>query len=243
MVIKTRGIILRSVKYSETSLIIDVFTEAKGLRSYIVSGVRTPKAKVSTGLLQVMALVDMVCYDKEDSHKLSRIKEIRAGHIYTSLPFDMHKAAVGLFMIEVARRSIKEPEEHQALFSFLYDIFTYLDTASAQFINLHLAYMIYLSGYLGFQPHLGAAFQAGKTVFDLKEGVFTEATVGHTYFINTELTVIFKQLIDTDWQESHTVKMTREERRQLLRGLVMYFQLHIENIGAIHSLDILQEIF
>ena len=76
MVIKTRGIVLRTVKYSETSVIVDIFTEHFGLRSYIISGVRTSKSKVAAGLLQVMSLVEIVAYEKAE--KLNRLTEIRA---------------------------------------------------------------------------------------------------------------------------------------------------------------------
>ena len=84
--IKTRGIIFRSIKYSETSIIADIFTEEKGLRSFIISGVRTKKAKVSASIMQVMTLVDLVAYFRENKD-LHRIKEIKVEHVYTSLPF------------------------------------------------------------------------------------------------------------------------------------------------------------
>ena len=64
MLIKTRGIIFKALKYSETSLILDIYTEEKGLRNYIISGVRNKKSKLKTGLLQPTMLVEMVAYEK-----------------------------------------------------------------------------------------------------------------------------------------------------------------------------------
>ena len=120
MLIKTRGIIFRAVKYSETSIIADIYTEEKGLRSYIISGVRSKKAKVKASVLQVMTLVDMVAYHR-DNKELNRIKEIKAAYVYRSIPFDIVKGAVGLFMIELARKTIKEAEENPGLFNFLFN--------------------------------------------------------------------------------------------------------------------------
>ena len=134
MIIKTRGIILRTVKYSETSIIADIYTEGVGLRSYIISGVRTQRSRVAMGLLQVMSLVDIVAYDAPG--KLNRIKEIHAAHIYTALPFDVRRSSIGLFMAEVTRRTIRESEENEALFAFLFDIFQYLDETAERFTNL-----------------------------------------------------------------------------------------------------------
>jgi DNA repair protein RecO (recombination protein O) len=239
MIIKTRGIILRSVKYSETSLILDIYTEAKGLRSYIVSGVRTPKAKVSAGLLQVMSLVDMVCYDKDDAQSLNRIKEIKAAHTYTSLIFDVVKASIGQFIAEVARRTIREAEQNEALFNVLFDIFVFLDETQTGYANLHLTFLLELSHHFGFHPHLETYTEG--SVFDLKEGVFTTQDV--THFINRNLSKILRGLLETNWHRSGDVKMTREERRLLLNELLNFYRYHIDNFPEINSHKILQEIF
>jgi DNA repair protein RecO (recombination protein O) len=241
MILKTKGIVLRNVKYSETSIIVDIYTEAKGLNSYIVSGVRTPKSKISAGILQVMSLVELVCYDSGDNKKLNRIKEIKAAHIYTSLPFDVKKSSIGLFMAEVIRRTIKETEENPTLFGFLYSIFQYLDETSENFVNLHLIFLVQLSAHFGFQPHQDT--YTDGSVFDLKEGVFTTETIGHTYFLNENLSKILRGVLITDWHNTHLLKITREERRQLLLELVHYYRLHIDNLPEINALKILQEIF
>ncbi len=239
MIIKTRGIILRSVKYSETSLILDIYTEAKGLRSYIVSGVRTPKAKVSAGLLQVMSLVEMVCYDKDDAHALNRIKEIKAAHTYTSLIFDVVKASIGQFIAEVTRRTIREAEQNEALFNILFDIFVFLDETESGYANLHLTFLLELSNHFGFHPH-SETYTEGA-VFDLKEGNFTTSEVTHS--INRPLSKILRGLLETNWHRSGEVKMTREERRSLLNELLNFYRFHIDNFPEINSHKILQEVF
>ena len=141
MLIKTRGIILRSMKYGETSIIADVFTEQKGLRSYIISGVRSAKARHSAGLLQIMSLVDMVAYHRDDKD-LNRIKEIKAAYLYQNLPFNMVKSAVGQFMAELAQKTLHEPEQNQTLFDFLFHAFQSLDESTDPVGNYHLQFML-----------------------------------------------------------------------------------------------------
>ena len=119
MQIKTRGIVLRSMKYSETSIIADIYTEERGMRSYIISGVRSKKAKIKASQLQIMSLVDMVAYDRQEKG-LNRVRELRAAYVFQSLPFDVRKSAVGLFMAELARKTVREPEENKRLFNFLF---------------------------------------------------------------------------------------------------------------------------
>ena len=107
-------------------MITDIYTEERGMRSYIISGVRSRKAKVKASLLQVMSLVDMVAYDRHEQG-LNRVRQLQAAHVYRSVPFDVKKGAVGLFMAEMARKTIREPEENKRLFDFLYRAFRFLD--------------------------------------------------------------------------------------------------------------------
>lgn len=239
MLFKTRGIIFRSIKYSETSIIADIFTEEKGLRSFIISGVRSKKAKVGASMLQVMNLVEMVAYFREDKD-LHRIKEIKAGHVYTSMPFDIVRGAVGLFMIELARKSIKESEENRKLFTFLYEVFRLLDTTENPVFNLHLSFMIELSGYLGFMP--GGEYDEETPIFDLEEGVFVNETPHHIHYLNKQDSALLHQFLNTAIWESHTIKIDRASRKELLNNLLLFYRLHIEDFQKINAHQILEEV-
>jgi DNA repair protein RecO (recombination protein O) len=246
MLLKTRGIVLRAVKYSETSLIIDVFTEEKGLRNYIVSGVRASRAKVSAGLLQVMSWIDLVAYEsKETQGKLQRIKEVKAAYVYQTLPFEIQKSSIGLFMAEILRRTLRESEENKPLFDFIFTTFTHLDASAKGFSNLHLSFALGLSGYLGFMPQASEGDHFSETtVFDLREGVFIEdGAVGHTQFLNPRISSLLNQLLKKSPEESHEVVMTREERQILLDGLINFYHSQIENMPEINAHRILREIF
>src|ERR1700694_4166459 len=111
MIHKTKGIILRTVKYGETSLVVTVFTELFGLQSYLVNGVRaavkkgTPKA----ALFQPSAILELVAYHNELKN-LQRLKEFRWAYLYRHLLSDVRKNAVALFMIELLTKCLKQPE-------------------------------------------------------------------------------------------------------------------------------------
>ena len=239
MLIKTRGIIFRSIKYSETSIITDIFTEQKGLRTYIISGVRKKNARVSASLLQVMSLVDLVVYHREDKN-MTRIKEIKAAHVYQSLPFDIRKSAVGQFILEVTRKAIREPEENPHLFEFVFDIFEFLDKTENSFSNLHLYFMLRLTGFLGFMP--SDNFSKNRTFFDLREGIFVMEKEMHGYFLLEEQSELVHQFLNISISKIHEIKMSRETRKALLRGLIIFYRLHIENFPDLNSHQILEEV-
>lgn len=239
MIIKTRGIIFQVKKYSETSVIADVYTEVKGLRSYLISGVRTKKSKVSSSLLQVMSLVDLVVYHRNDK-TLTRIKEIKPAFIFQSIPFNVLKGAVGLFMAEVARKTISESEENPDLFDFIYSYFQFLDITQEPFANIHVHFLVHLTSYLGFSPSGEATKQT--PIFDLQEGVFMEVNPVHPQFLDAELSYLFSQFLHVSLDQCHNIKMNRAIRKQLLTGVLDFYALHIENFPTINAHEILEEV-
>ena len=239
MLIKTRGIVLKAKKYSETSIIADIYTEEKGMRSYIISGVRSSKARVSAGLLQIMTPVEIVAYHR-DGKDLTRLKEIKPHYVFKAIPFDVPRGSVGMFMAEIAQKTIHGEEAHPALFDFLLENFIYLDETPHSFANLHLHFMANLTEHLGFLPDGISTKEA--PVFDLKEGRFLPSSPVHPHWLPTEKSEQFSLLLQLPKEQCHTIPFKREERKSLLRSLIEFYRLHIEHFPVIHSLEILEEV-
>jgi len=237
--IKTRGIVLRSMKYSETSIIADIYTEERGMRSYIISGVRSRKARVRASLVQVMSLVEMVAYDRHEKG-LNRVREIRPAHVYQSLPFNVRKSAVGLFVAEIARKTIREPEENKKLFGFLFRSFRFLDETTVPITGIPLYFMLELSMFLGFVP--AEEWTEETPVFDLQEGVFVAAPPPHAHYLGEEEARLLHQLLGKSLGSCHEVSMQRRQRQSLLLRLIDYYRLHIENFPEIYAHEVLQEV-
>lgn len=239
MLIKTRGIIFRTIKYSETSIIADIYTEEKGLRAYIISGVRSKNARIKASVLQVMTLIDMVAYHREDKN-LTRIKEIKVAHVFQSIPFDIVKGAVGLFMVELARKSIQESEENKPLFNFLFNSFVELDTTEHTISNFHIAFMLELTTFLGFLP--GGEYSKDNRVFDLSEGVFTSLhTEGHQS-LDEGQSLLLDTFLKTPARKSHLIKLNRAERKAFLKEMINFYRLHVENFETLNAYKILEEV-
>lgn len=239
MLVKTRGIVFRAVKYAETSLITDIYTRELGLQTYIVNGVRSARSKTGAAQFQVMSLADVVAYHRDD-RKMHRVKEIRAAYVYQRLPFDVRRSAVGLFMAEIARKTIREAEPNSPLFDFLFDSFCFLDSTPHSFANLHLHFLIGLSACLGFLP--GGDFTPQTPVFDMQEGVFTQQT-HHLHCMDEEQSLLLYQLLCCEREQCHLIAMHHAQRRRLLQSLLSFYRLHIESLPDIHSHEILHEVF
>ncbi len=240
MLLKDQAIVLRTHKYGESSLIVELYTQGKGVRKYIINGVRSAKGRTKANLLQVMTLLDIVAYERDDKD-LNRLKELRPTYIYQSIPFDIRKGTVGLFMIEVARKAIKEKEENIPLFNFLSSSFRLLDVTHESITHFHLVFLIELSAYLGFQP--AGCYSEETPVFDLLEGEFVGFSPDHGHSLTGNLAISFDQLLNHTVIDSHEIKLERELRKRLLEQLVFYYQLHLDGLGVIHSHQILKDVF
>lgn len=240
MQIKTKGIVLRTVKYSETSVICDVYTEKLGLQTYIVSGIRKKNSKVGASLLQVMSLLEIVAYQRENK-EINRTKEIKPAYVYTELPFKLSKSAVGIFMAELLQKTVKEAIPNPELFEFIWNTFVYLDLTTDSIANLHLAFMVQLADYLGFMP--GGEYEIGKSYFDLKEGVYANEMPLHTYILNVEQSSLLQQLGDIPIIESHRIDLSRYQRQRLINRLIEFYQFHVDDFKTLNSHEIYKEIF
>ncbi|GEM_PF-100743 len=239
MLVKTNGIILRSMKYGETSLIMDIYSRDYGLNSYIIGGVRNKKSKTQAGLCQIMSLVQFVAYHK-NTKGLFRIKEISSAHLYTRIPFEIMRSSVGMFMVEVLKNTIREDEENAELFDFIFQWFFFLDTSEESVSNLHLLFMLELTEQIGIQPRDN--YSVNKTFFDMMEGQFVAGIPDHHYFLKPEQSEHLYDLMMQERDYVHELALTNRERRQILDKLILFYKLHIDSMKELHTYQILNEI-
>ena len=56
---QSRAIVLNKINYSETSLILKIYTEQEGLLSFIVKGIRGKKGKLRMAQFQALNLLEI----------------------------------------------------------------------------------------------------------------------------------------------------------------------------------------
>ncbi|MBX7125795.1 MAG: DNA repair protein RecO, partial [Cyclobacteriaceae bacterium] len=149
MIQKTQGVVLRFVRYGETSIVATIFTRSFGIQAYLVNGVRSERARTKIALFQPLTLVDMVVYHKENA-SMMRIKEIRCPNPCHSLHTDIRKESICMFLLEVLNRTLKEEAHSEDLYTFVEHAILTLDDQASGFENFHLIFMIKYSRYLGF---------------------------------------------------------------------------------------------
>jgi len=240
---KTKGIVLRAVKYGETSLIVTMFTELFGLQSYLVNGVRTSSKKGSgrANLFQPTAILDLVVYHNELKH-LNRIKEFKWSYLYQHIFSDVPKNAVALFMIELLTKCLKQPEANPELFEFCEDAFTHLDESSGSVMaNFPLYFALHLPVFFGFR--ISDEYSDKNSIVDLQEGMFVTERPNHFHFLEGKQAEVTSELLKMmQPEELEQLKLNHDFRRQLLFAYETYYALHIQDFGAMKTLPVLREV-
>ena len=238
MIINTKGIVLSTLRYSDSSVIARIYTEEAGLRSFMVRIGKGKTALMKMSLLQPLSLVE-ISFNNDPRKGICTPKALDRETTLNGIPFDTIKTCIALFMAEVVGRAITEEEPNSSLFKFLHNSILLLDHETNPVVNFHLKFMIEFSRYLGFYPH---ARSSNEPYFDLSEGEFSHQEPIHPYVISGEFTDVFDQLINQPFDQHNTIKIGNDHRRVLLQKLVDYYRLHLEGMKEIISHKVLEEV-
>ncbi|MFS4445792.1 DNA repair protein RecO [Maribacter sp. 2307UL18-2] len=238
MQVTTKAIVLISLKYGDTSLIVKAFTASDGLKSYLLKGVLTSKrGKLKSAYFQPLSQLELVANHKNKG-TLESIREVKVNYHYQTLHTDISKNAMALFLAEVLGNSVREEERNEPLFEFLEASLQWFDTHDA-ISNFHLYFLIRLTKYFGFYPDTN---DMGTVCFDLQEGEFTN-TPSLNPILTGENLSFFKRFLGINFDEVQRIKMNKTNRQELLKSLVLYYELHLQGFRKPKSLAVLNEVF
>ncbi|HEY5327282.1 MAG TPA: DNA repair protein RecO [Mucilaginibacter sp.] len=239
MLHKTRGIVFKTTNYGESSIIVQVFTEKFGLQSYIVNGAKKPKAKIAGNMLQPLHLLDMVVYHKNTGN-VQRIKELKNVPQLLTIPYDVIKSSLAIFLNEVLFKAVRQQSADENLFGFVFNAIEWLDHQTIGLANFHLLFLIQLTRYLGFYPDRYLAAEAGY--FDLKNGVFCRHKPDSLLYLSPPYTQNFARLLQCSFENIALLKIDKGDRRYMVQKLLEYYSLHVEGFGNVRSHEVLEEV-
>lgn len=239
---KTKGIVLRTIKYGESSLVVTMFTELFGVQTYLVNGVRSSKKNpAKANYFLPGALLDLVVYHSEQRN-MQRIKEFSWAVIYQQVLSDVIKNCIALYMVELLHKCLKQPEQNAELFYFCEDAFLQLDVAEKTVTaNFPLYFVLHLTQFFGFK--MSDEYSETDHILDLQEGCFTATYPLHQNFIDGENAILTSHLLRAmQPAELGSLKLNQDTRRKLLLQYHDYYALHIPDFGQLKTLGVLHEV-
>ena len=236
--IKTQGIILRSIPYSETSSIVKILTSDQGIVSCLVQGAMRKTSKVNKFHLQNFAIVDLVIF-KRKSKDLYYIREAHQQYLYktiNSYPADMTKNCIFMFLNEFVNKCLKDGDTSEQLFAFLKDALITLDREDIT-ADFHIIFLVQLSKHLGFdfpEPTIEE-----YKCYNIHENVWSKEEPIHNQYITHEFIEMILKAKRMTYCDKIQGCNNGIQRRQLAEQMIKFYQYHIPEIGKIKSLEIL----
>ena len=238
MQVTTKAIVLSSLKYGDTSLIVKAFTASDGLKSYLLKGVLNSKrGKVKAAYFLPLMQLEIVASHKNKG-TLESIREVRVNQPYKTLHTDIVKNSMVLFLAEMLGNSIQEQEEDKALFHYLEHALFWLDEHPSN-SNFHILFLLNITKYLGFYPD--TSYQDAP-FFDLMKGSFSKTPTLNP-LIQDENLIHFKKFLGINFDTLDTIRMGKSQRQELLKKVILYFELHLHGFRKPKSLAVLNAVF
>jgi DNA repair protein RecO (recombination protein O) len=237
MLHKTRGIVLKTVKYAESSIIAKVFTEKFGLRTYIINGLSGKNGRSKKVLLQSMSPVHLTVYEKH-SADIQHVKDIESAFVFKTIYNDFRKSAILVFINEVVYKTLHEEAPNEDLFCFLFDTIAALDEEEKYLSGFHSVFMMSFARFLGFFPR--NTFSSETPIFDMQEGMFVACQPLHSDYIHDEMSRSFSEILNGNPDLSTS---NIQMRNDLLEKIIRFYALHVPSFGEIKSFNILKQVF
>jgi len=240
MILSTPGLVLHTTPYSESSVVVKVFTRQLGVRSYIIKGVRGRGGRVKQNLLQPLVCLDMVVYNNE-KNDLNHIKEISPRHPSTvsyspslSPTQSPMENALRFFMTEVLYKALREAEPMPALFDYVENA-PVACCSAVDIANFPIAFLLTVARHLGIEPLDNYSHR--EPFFDLQEGCFVAVST------ETTLSSRLSEALHSYLASPHSAfRFPLDERTALINALIAYYHLHLSGFSHFHSHEILHTV-
>ncbi len=235
---RTRGIVLRRVRYGDTGVIVDIFTASRGSVSFLAHGGR--KGRPASTALAPLAIVE-VGFRWRPQRALQTLDDAHTAAPYATLASDPAKMTTGMFLQEFLYHALKHEVANRPLFDYIVTGLTWLDRNGSGVANFHLAFVIRLTRYLGLWP--SAEHWREGCVFDLKEGEMASHVPAHRFWLPPREASALPYITRMTFRSMRLFKLSRTQRNAILDAVIAYYRLHVPGFPELKSVAVLREMY
>lgn len=237
---RSRGIVLNSVRYNDSHIIVSIFTEEAGLVSFFVTAARERRNGIKASAWQPLAFVEVMWEPRLNTY-LQKPRELVLWRSWRSLAREPRKTAMCLFLSEFLHYALRGEQENKPMFAFIVDALLWFDENNGHFENFHIVFLLRLTRFLGFMPN--ANDWCDGYFFDLQTASFTRVRPYHNNILMPEEAAWVPKFMRMGLRSLRVVGLNRELRRRVLEIVTEFYRLHIPEFPETKSLDVLREVF
>ncbi len=237
MLKNTEGLVLRNIKYGETSIISTLYTKEFGMQAYLIRGARSSKKTgIKANYFQIGQFLDITAAHQEGKN-LNYIKEVKLHATHAIQSQNIIKQSITQFCSELVLRCVKEEEQNPELFNFLSLFFKRISTLNKEHLALApIHFTLQFASKLGFE--INNNYASSAIFFDALNGEFCKDISNNSYTSSKEPSALIHNCIagNSITTKSQTIRETA------LYDLIKFLKLQINQMGEIKSVAILHQI-
>lgn len=233
----TRAIVLHKTNYSESSLVVHVYTLDYGRLSLLIHGAKKKKSRNRSALFEPLSVLEL-SGNFSNTEKLIRPTDVKAFFPLVNTQTHFAKRLVAMFLAEVLHRCIKENFPEKELYIFIEQSLKILEDDELGIANFHLVFLTNLWKFLGIYPLIGEG-----EFFSVSEGSFTNSIPSSGVYLRGDEKKVFYSILGTNIASSHTLQINKQQRKIALNNILEYYKAHVTGMGEIKSHHVLETIF
>lgn len=233
MLCKTTGIVIRTIKFGESSAIVNILTEDFGLMGFHIPSAYKNKGKIKISYLQPLNILEF-SFNNKKTKSLQSISDATCLH-HTELSQFSNQAFYHV-LLELLQQVIKENEINR-------DLYHYLKEEAIPGINTKLHYWQLPFVLLNVLHHYGCApnidtFET-NAYLDLKNGIFKDGTPANRHHASSQTSGLIHEIMTRGIAH---LEQNYKLRQGLINDLIVYYRLHIDENFDLRSMEILEAI-
>lgn len=231
MITQTEAIVLKTIKYGDSSHIVKVYTQDYGILSLIAAS-GGKKGKKTKSYFSALNVISVIIYYKEKQN-LHRLKEVSYHNKNIEIGNHVGISAIKFFLAEVLNKLIAEEELNLELYSFLKSKIDELNQTKVGLKYFNINFLYEISGYLGIKPN----FCEEGQYFDLRDASLTNQLPLHGDYIDgLKLELLKNYFCDGE-------KINKTKVSQILDILIAFYNLHLGGLDHIKSREVMEVVF
>lgn len=240
MIEKLQGIILSVVRHNDRTVIANVYTPTHGRLPLLISTGSGKNARLQAARTMLLSQLEF-------SVRFSRVRELHrpsalsVAYPYRDIYFNPAKSTIAFFLADFLNRLLRDATPDATTYRFLSESLIFLDNLPASPSNFHLTFMAQLTSFMGIAPDLDT-YRPGY-LFDMRAGRYTGMLPGHSDILTGSDARVPLFLSRLTFGNMHRLRLNRNDRSRLIKGLLHYWSLHFPGIESMRSPDILTLLF
>lgn len=245
--IKTTGIVTKTTKYGETSLIVTMLTRDFGKISAIAKNARSKRSRMLAGL-QLFAYSEIVMYKAKSKNGLYSIDEMNVLESFNTLRTDLDKMAYASYFAEVANGAVPEDETEDEVLRLLLNALYAVDRGLCDYEKTKTVFEWRLVAVLGYAPQLkncgGCGCEEGLFALSLVDGtVFCKDCMGEGQGftqLSDNMRRIVEYIVTADIKQIFSFGASKTTINYLSRVSEIYLSIQLER--EFKTLDYLKKV-